>query len=102
MPRFLMELNSEEPMDIDKKVIEHPDASGSDDEGRLVIDTEAAGEYIEDIDGDPLIDPNNSKVDSNENTPLDLSVTRMEADEKSKLFAADKCDTSMRIMFKII
>ena len=38
-PRYLMELNSEEPIDTDTKGIEQPDVSGSDGEGRLVIDT---------------------------------------------------------------
>ena len=93
-PQYLVGLNNKEPMDIDTKVIKHPDVSDSDEESNLIIDTDGDGEYIEDIEGDPLIDPNNVKVDSDENTPLDLSVTRMEASEKSKLFAKDKCDTS--------
>ena len=71
-------------MDIDTKVIEHPHASESDEEGRLVIDTEGEGEYIEDT-GDPLIGPNNVKVDSEENVPLDLSSTKREAGGKFDL-----------------
>ena len=48
-PQYLAGLNNEELMDIDTKVIKHPDASDSDEEGKLVIDTDGDGEYIEDI-----------------------------------------------------
>ena len=79
-PRYLMETICEEPMDTN--TTEQPDNPEYEGEGRLVIDTEAAGEYIEKFHDDPLADKKDIKTDGRD-TPLDLT-TRMEAGEQSR------------------
>ena len=74
-----METISEEPMDTN--LTEQPGDPEYEGEGRLIIDTEAAGEYIEELHDDPLANPKDIKADSHD-TPLDLS-TRIEAGEQS-------------------
>ena len=79
-PRYLMEINSEEPIDTNET--SQPSDPEYKGEGRLVIDTEAAGEYIEELHDDPLANQKDIKMDSHD-TLLDLS-TRMEAGEQSR------------------
>ena len=54
-----METITEEPMDTN--VTEQPGDPEYEGEGRLIIDTEAAGEYIEELCDDPLADKKTPK-----------------------------------------
>ena len=85
-PRYLMETICEEPMDTNTTV--QPDSPEYEGEGRLVIDTEAAGEYIEEFHDNQK----GTKTDGR-NTPLDLT-TRMEAGEQSRQSIEDMDNTS--------
>ena len=77
---------------MDTNVIEQPGNPECEGEGQLIIDTEAAGEYIEELCDDPLADKKDTKTDSHD-APLDLT-TRIEAGEQSRQSSEDMDKTS--------
>ena len=75
-----MGTTNQEPMEAN--AIEQHTNPEHEGEGRLVIDTEPGGEYVEELCDDPLADKKDTKTDCHD-APLDLT-TRIEADRQSR------------------